>query len=170
MFDIGFSELLLIGVLGLIVLGPEKLPGAARTLGLLIGRARRTINGFQDELERQVRAEELREKLKDPYATFLNPEEEAQRRQAEAMSNNPAAASPATAASADPVVNTGTAFGTTTHTINTSTSNTSTITATTDASAATTASSHTGAATAADTPNTIQVTPTIRSQDNQPAS
>ena len=71
MFDIGFSELLVIGVLGLLVLGPEKLPKAARTLGLLVGRARRTVNNFQDELERQVRAEELREKLKDPYATFM---------------------------------------------------------------------------------------------------
>lgn len=74
MFDIGFSELLVIGVLGLLVLGPEKLPGAARTLGLLVGRVRRTMNNFQDELERQVRAEELREKLKDPYATFINNE------------------------------------------------------------------------------------------------
>lgn len=74
MFDIGFSELLVIGVLGLLVLGPEKLPGAARTLGLLVGRVRRTMNNFQDELERQVRAEELREKLKDPYATFISNE------------------------------------------------------------------------------------------------
>jgi sec-independent protein translocase protein TatB len=74
MFDIGFSELLVIAILGLLVLGPEKLPGAARTLGLLVGRVRRTMNNFQDELERQVRAEELREKLKDPYATFINNE------------------------------------------------------------------------------------------------
>ena len=86
MFDIGFSELVLIGVLGLLVLGPEKLPGAARTLGLLIGRARRTVNNFQDELERQVRAEELREKLKDPYASFMDPDEQARRQAAEATS------------------------------------------------------------------------------------
>ncbi|WP_221793581.1 Sec-independent protein translocase protein TatB [Oceanobacter mangrovi] len=72
MFDIGFLELVVVGVLGLLVLGPERLPKAARTVGLMIGRVRRTINGFQDELERQVRAEELKEKLKDPYATFLD--------------------------------------------------------------------------------------------------
>ena len=167
MFDIGFSELLLIGVLGLIVLGPEKLPGAARTLGLLIGRARRTINGFQDELERQVRAEELREKLKDPYATFLNPEEEAQRRQAEAMSNNPAAANPTTVASTDPVVNTGTAFGTTTSTVSTSAASTS---AAADPAAVASASRQHEPAAHTVTPDSIQVTPTIRSQDNQPAS
>lgn len=169
MFDIGFSELLLIGVLGLIVLGPEKLPGAARTLGLLIGRARRTINGFQDELERQVRAEELREKLKDPYATFLNPEEEAQRRQAEAMSNNPAAASPTTVASTDPVVNTGTAFGTTTNTITTGSSTITTSTAADTVAAPAASRQHEPAANTV-TPDSIEVTPTIRSQDNQPAS
>jgi|TARA_R110001583_G_scaffold6482_4_gene32680 sec-independent protein translocase protein TatB len=72
MFDIGFLELVVVGVLGLLVLGPERLPKAARTVGLMIGRVRRTMNNFQDELERQVRADELREKLKDPYATFLD--------------------------------------------------------------------------------------------------
>ncbi|MDP2547744.1 Sec-independent protein translocase protein TatB [Oceanobacter sp. 4_MG-2023] len=72
MFDIGFLELVVVGVLGLLVLGPERLPKAARTVGLMIGRVRRTMSGFQDELERQVRADELREKLKDPYATFLD--------------------------------------------------------------------------------------------------
>ena len=72
MFDIGFLELMVVAVLGLLVLGPERLPVAARSAGLLFGKVRRTINHVQDELERQVRAEELREKLKDPYATFLD--------------------------------------------------------------------------------------------------
>jgi len=72
MFDIGFLELMVVAVLGLLVLGPERLPRAARSIGLLLGKVRRTVNNVQDELERQVRAEELREKLKDPYATFLD--------------------------------------------------------------------------------------------------
>lgn len=71
MFDIGFSELLLIGVIALLVLGPERLPKAARTVGLAIGKVKRSINNIQEELERQVRTEELKEKLKDPYATFM---------------------------------------------------------------------------------------------------
>lgn len=70
MFDIGFSELLVVTILALLVLGPERLPKAARTAGLMVGRFRRMLNGMQEELERQVRTEELREKLKDPYATF----------------------------------------------------------------------------------------------------
>lgn len=94
MFDIGFSELLVIGVLGLLVLGPEKLPKAARTLGLLFGRARRTVNNFQDELERQVRAEELREKLKDPYATFMGDDERARKEAEEASTSASPVATP----------------------------------------------------------------------------
>lgn len=75
MFDIGFLELMVVGILGLLVLGPERLPKAARTVGLFIGKIRRTMSSFQDDLERQVRTDELKEKLKDPYATFLDEEE-----------------------------------------------------------------------------------------------
>ncbi len=75
MFDIGFSELLLVGVMGLIILGPERLPQAARTVGLLIGRVRRTMSGIQQEIEQEVRNQEIREKLKDPLRTFVNDDE-----------------------------------------------------------------------------------------------
>lgn len=75
MFDIGFLELMVVGILGLLVLGPERLPKAARTVGLFLGKIRRTMSNFQDDLERQVRTDELKEKLKDPYATFLDEEE-----------------------------------------------------------------------------------------------
>lgn len=75
MFDIGFLELMVVGILGLLVLGPERLPKAARTVGLFIGKIRRTMGNIQDDLERQVRTDELKEKLKDPYATFLDEEE-----------------------------------------------------------------------------------------------
>ena len=77
MFDIGFLELMVVGILGLLVLGPERLPVAARNVGLFIGKIRRTMSNIQDDLERQVRTDELKEKLKDPYATFLDEEESA---------------------------------------------------------------------------------------------
>ena len=77
MFDIGFLELMVVGILGLLILGPERLPKAARTVGLFIGKIRRTMGNIQDDLERQVRTEELKNKLKDPYATFMDEEERA---------------------------------------------------------------------------------------------
>lgn len=77
MFDIGFLELMVVGILGLLVLGPERLPVAARTVGLFLGKIRRTMSNIQDDLERQVRTDELKEKLKDPYATFLDEEDNA---------------------------------------------------------------------------------------------
>lgn len=83
MFDIGFSELLLVAVIALLVLGPERLPKAARTVGLVIGKIKRSISGLQEELERQVRAEELKEKLKDPYAVFMDDVEREAKEQAE---------------------------------------------------------------------------------------
>ena len=75
MFDIGFLELMVVGILGLLILGPERLPKAARTVGLFVGKIRRTMSNIQDDLERQVRTDELKDKLKDPYATFLDEEE-----------------------------------------------------------------------------------------------
>lgn len=65
MFDIGFLELLIIGVVGLLVLGPERLPKAARTLGLWIGKIKRTVSGMQREISAQLEAEELRQKLNE---------------------------------------------------------------------------------------------------------
>lgn len=91
MFDIGFLELLVIAILGLLVLGPERLPTAARTIGLMMGRVRRTMTNFQDDLERQLRTEELREKLKDPYATFLD-EDDKKSASSESASVSPSAA------------------------------------------------------------------------------
>lgn len=65
MFDIGFSELLVIMVVALIVIGPERLPKVARTLGLLWGRAQRYVNGVKADIERDMQLEELRQlKLK----------------------------------------------------------------------------------------------------------
>lgn len=65
MFDIGFLELLVVGVVALLVLGPERLPKAARTAGLWIGKIKRTVSGMQREINAQLEAEELRQKLKE---------------------------------------------------------------------------------------------------------
>ncbi len=63
MFDIGFPELLLVAVIGLLVLGPERLPSALRTLGLMIGRMRRQFTKLRDELEHELGADEIRQQL-----------------------------------------------------------------------------------------------------------
>lgn len=64
MFDIGFTELLLLGLVGLLVLGPERLPRVARTLGGLARRARSSWLSLKRSIEAEMRAEELREPLK----------------------------------------------------------------------------------------------------------
>ncbi|MAO40150.1 MAG: twin-arginine translocase subunit TatB [Pseudohongiella sp.] len=63
MFDIGFMELLLIGVVALLVLGPEKLPGAIRTGALWVGRAKRSFNKAKAEIEQQLNADDIRRQL-----------------------------------------------------------------------------------------------------------
>jgi len=60
MFDIGFAELLIVAVVALVVLGPEKLPTAARAAGLWIGRIRRTLSGIQNEISEELRIDEMR--------------------------------------------------------------------------------------------------------------
>ncbi|AJE20141.1 Sec-independent protein translocase protein TatB [Azotobacter chroococcum] len=63
MFDIGFSELLLVGLVALLVLGPERLPVAARMAGLWIGRLKRSFNTLKTEVEREIGADEIRRQL-----------------------------------------------------------------------------------------------------------
>jgi sec-independent protein translocase protein TatB len=60
MFDIGFSELLIIGVVALVVLGPERLPRAARTAGHLLGRLKRYVGDVKADISREMQLEELR--------------------------------------------------------------------------------------------------------------
>jgi len=60
MFDIGFSELLVIGVVALIVIGPERLPKVARTAGLLFGRLQRYVNDVKADIQREIELDELR--------------------------------------------------------------------------------------------------------------
>ena len=60
MFDIGFSELLVIGVVALIVIGPERLPRVARTIGHLLGRLQRYVADVKADIHREMELEELR--------------------------------------------------------------------------------------------------------------
>ena len=60
MFDIGIGEILLILVLALLVIGPERLPGAARTAGLWVGRARRYVEGVKSEVEQEFDVSEFK--------------------------------------------------------------------------------------------------------------
>lgn len=66
MFDIGFTEVTLIAVIGLLVIGPERLPRVAREIGLWVGRLRRYVAQVRADIEREVRADELRELVKKP--------------------------------------------------------------------------------------------------------
>jgi sec-independent protein translocase protein TatB len=60
MFDIGFSELMVIGIVALIVIGPERLPKVARTLGHLLGRAQRYVNDVKSDINREMQLDELK--------------------------------------------------------------------------------------------------------------
>lgn len=60
MFDVGFSELIVIALVALIVIGPERLPRVARTVGVLLGRAQRYVNDVKIDIQREVNLEELK--------------------------------------------------------------------------------------------------------------
>ena len=60
MFDIGFSELMVIAVVALIVIGPERLPKVARTLGHLFGRMQRYVNDVKADISREMELDELK--------------------------------------------------------------------------------------------------------------
>ncbi len=69
MFDIGFWELAVIGVVALLVVGPERLPGLARTTGLWVGRARRFVSGVKADIDREIAADELKKALAEQDAS-----------------------------------------------------------------------------------------------------
>jgi sec-independent protein translocase protein TatB len=66
MFDVGFSELMMIAVVALVVIGPERLPKVARTLGHLFGRLQRYVNDVKADISREMELDELR-KFKDEF-------------------------------------------------------------------------------------------------------
>jgi sec-independent protein translocase protein TatB len=70
-FDIGFSELLVVFVVGLLILGPERLPHAAKTAGLWVRKIRRSINSVQREINAQLDQEELQQKINETNQRLL---------------------------------------------------------------------------------------------------
>ena len=96
MFGISFSELLLVGLVALPVLDPERLPGAARTAGLWIGRLKRSFNTIKQEVEREIGADEIRRQLHNEH--ILSMEREAQKLLAPLTGQNPPQETPPPAA------------------------------------------------------------------------
>jgi len=95
MFDIGFSEMLLVGLVALIVLGPERLPGAVRTAGLWVGRLKRSFSNIKAEVEREIGADEIRRQLHNER--ILDLEREMKQSIMPPASGNDRSDSPATA-------------------------------------------------------------------------
>ena len=60
MFDVGFSELIVIGIVALVVIGPERLPGVARTAGHLLGRLQRYVSDVKSDISREMQLDELK--------------------------------------------------------------------------------------------------------------
>jgi sec-independent protein translocase protein TatB len=118
MFDIGFSELLVIAVVALVVLGPERLPKAARFAGLWVRRARAQWNSVKDELERELAADELKRELQQARDALNRAESELHRADAQVragideVGRLPASAAEAPAAPADAAANTDAATST----------------------------------------------------------
>lgn len=74
MFDIGFSELLVVFVVGLLILGPERLPHAAKMAGLWVRKIKRSINSVQREINAQLDQEELQQKITETNQRLLKEE------------------------------------------------------------------------------------------------
>ncbi len=104
MFDIGFTELLLVGLVALVVLGPERLPGAVRTAGLWVGRLKRSFNNIKAEVEREIGADEIRRQLHNERILDLEREMKQSIMPPASTSGSPAAPTPATAPEAEAAV------------------------------------------------------------------
>lgn len=87
MFDIGFSELVLFGVIALIVLGPEKLPHAMRTAGRYYAKFRRTVSTLQAEIENELNLAEARRQMQEEITKIRENEAGIQKQMDELKSN-----------------------------------------------------------------------------------
>lgn len=106
MFDVGFSELLLLAVVGLLVLGPERLPRVARTLGGLTRKARSSWMNLKRSIDAEINAEELKKplrKMQDEVRSAVGVVDE-QLKKATEVANSPVTGKTANpSASANPV-------------------------------------------------------------------
>lgn len=100
MFDIGFGELVLIGVIALLLFGPDKLPVVARTMGLWWGRIRYHLQAAKNDFDREVGVDEIRRQLhNEQIMKQLGESEESIRRimkESEEIASRPQSKSPAT--------------------------------------------------------------------------
>ena len=78
MFEIGFAELFVLGAIALLVVGPDRLPGLARTVGIWVGKAQRLVGQVRADIEREVRADEIRKAAKEysPAAALADMQKE----------------------------------------------------------------------------------------------
>jgi sec-independent protein translocase protein TatB len=106
MFDIGFTELLLIAVVALVVLGPDRLPGAVRTAGLWIGRIKRSFSAIKAEVEREIGADEIRRQLHNEQILELEREMNAMKQNLNAPLSTLTEPSPAASPAAEPAATT----------------------------------------------------------------
>ncbi len=99
MFDIGWGELVIIGIVALIAIGPKELPGALRTLGQWMGKVRRMASEFQNQFNEAMREAEMADikKQVDTLTSGFDPVETARREFETAMEDKPAASTPAAA-------------------------------------------------------------------------
>ncbi len=72
MFDVGFSELIVIGIVALVVIGPERLPKVARTVGHLLGRMQRYVNDVKADISREMQLDELKKLQADVQESARN--------------------------------------------------------------------------------------------------
>ncbi|PPD05166.1 MAG: twin-arginine translocase subunit TatB [Methylobacter sp.] len=70
MFEVGFSELCMVALVALLVIGPERLPKVARLAGFWLGKARSTVNQVKSEIRAELHAEEMRQMLEQQQAEF----------------------------------------------------------------------------------------------------
>ncbi|SRR5690606_15248211 len=101
MFDVSFTELMLIGVVALVVIGPERLPKVARTVGHLLGRAQRYVSDVKSDIQREIdldemnklkrqmddAAQSLQASMRETSESFKKPLEEAQKNLEEASTS-----------------------------------------------------------------------------------
>lgn len=112
MFDVGFSELIVIAIVALVVIGPERLPKVARTAGLLLGRLQRYVNDVKADINREMQLDELktlRSELQESARNFerqvsdeINSVEQVARQAAESVADAAQASVAAPAGAAAP--------------------------------------------------------------------
>lgn len=103
MFDIGFAELIIIAVVSLLVIGPERLPGAVRTISLWLGRFKRSFNEIRQEIEQELHNDAVLSDLKKTSEQVRSEAEEVRKSLQQAASPPSESATPAV-----PPVDTGT--------------------------------------------------------------